>query len=74
VCCASAGVDRPEYGICAGPAYVVIPTQKKTHYQDITPDWPLTKIAVMLRVRVFQPNFLEYIFKQEHDHLPRPPH
>jgi hypothetical protein len=23
--CASAGADRPECGICAGPAYVVIP-------------------------------------------------
>jgi hypothetical protein len=29
VCCASAGAGRPECGICAGPAYVVIPQGKK---------------------------------------------
>jgi hypothetical protein len=27
VCCASAGADRPECGICAGPAYVVTPQE-----------------------------------------------
>jgi hypothetical protein len=25
VCCASAGADRPNCGVCAGPAYVVTP-------------------------------------------------
>jgi hypothetical protein len=29
VCCASVGADRPECGICADPAYVVIPQEKK---------------------------------------------
>ena len=29
MCCASAGADRPECGICADPAYVVIPQEKK---------------------------------------------
>jgi hypothetical protein len=30
VCCASAGADRPECGICADPAYVVIPPAIKS--------------------------------------------
>ena len=32
MCCASAGADRPECGICADPAYVVIPQGKKKKF------------------------------------------
>jgi hypothetical protein len=43
VCCASAGADRPECGICADPAYVVIPQAKnknKTVGGLLDPTWP----------------------------------
>ena len=32
--CASAGADRPECGICAGPAYVVTPQAQKKKPQS----------------------------------------
>jgi hypothetical protein len=32
--CASAGAERREGGLCAGPAYVVIPQAKKALYLD----------------------------------------
>jgi hypothetical protein len=43
VCCASAGADRPECGICADPAYVVIPI----HIHR----WPVLEVHSQLELK-----------------------